>query len=656
MARASAYYPGLDGLRGVAVVMVLLFHSGLGWLSGGFLGVSVFFTLSGYLITALLLAEVEEHHRIDFRTFWGRRLRRLLPASLVVIAAVVIVAPLFASAVEESRIRGDAVFGVLYLSNWRYVQAGMSYEELFASMSPLLHLWSLSIEAQMYLVVPLVVIAGSALGLRRRGLALVFAGGVVGSALVSIVLLDGDRLYYGTDARAAELLIGSLVASLERESWFRRVLSSASKYVRSVIPLGALLAVIVIARMTTAGSQWVYSGGLVAFSLLSAVLVIGAMQPGPLRAVLVWRPLVLTGRVSYGLYLFHWPVFVWLTSDRMNIDGVALFGVQMLVTVAVTGLSYVFLETPIRRRRVLTTSQSTRAAVGVGVLGVLLLPLVFLSPYRTRVQSDQEILTTVAPSRTTLALGSESRTLRIVVLGDSTAKNWARALADVADPNVGVVSAGVIGCPLIPASRVYDRPGASRDASYCPDTIEIIEQYRNQVDVVVIVAGVANQWDFERRDLPGIVKVGSAEYSQVFQQWMDDVHEVLSDVGIPIVIFDAPITRQSDTVLGDEPDAVAAWNAVIAALDEGFVSVGRLPMSQFLSDPDSERGRTERPDGVHLDRAFAADLAGERIIPLLRELYDAIIVAMDDAECRIPHSLDDGRSTLDIERCRSGIR
>lgn len=653
--RSSVHHPGLDGLRGVAVVMVLLFHSGLGWLTGGFLGVSIFFTLSGYLITSLLLTEVEERGRVDYQAFWGRRLRRLLPASLMAISAVVVLTPLLSTAVEESRIRSDAIAGVLYVSNWRYVQAGMSYDELFASMSPLLHLWSLSIEAQMYVIVPLIVVSGAAFGLRRRGLAAVMTAAVGISVFISIFLVDGDRLYYGTDARAAELLVGSLLACLwsgptrhfDRQRNVEKIAANAGQWV----PMVGLVAAIVIAYFTTTSSKWIYSGALGAFALISAVLVIGSMNPGPLRSVLGTKPFVMIGRVSYGLYLYHWPIFVWMTPDRMNIDRVALFAVQVLVTSVVTTISYVFIEAPIRRRRRLVAS--TRRVTGLAVVAAVALPLLLLSSYRTVVETEQEVLATVAPQTIPPNSPTPDESLRIVVLGDSTAENLARAFADVADPQLGVISAGVIGCPLLSVERVHDRPGSTQDATYCPDNLETLRRYLREIDAVVIVAGVANQWDFEQPEIADIVRVGSDQYVASLTQWMNDAQSILAEAGVPVLIFDAPETRLSDTVLGDEQEAVAAWNAVITMFDEQWISVRRVPFSRYLSDPNSDGGRLERPDGVHLDRSFAAELARSTIIPTMRELFVEMRNEMDQTSCRVRDPAQSRSWVFDLGKCRS---
>jgi hypothetical protein len=272
------------------------------------------------------------------------------------------------------------------------------------------------------------------------------------------------------------------------------------------------------------------------------------------------------------------------------------------------------------------------------------------------VEVNQVVLTTVAPMNTTpgdTGVENQNQPLRVVVLGDSTAENVARSFADAADPNLGVISAGVIGCPLLPATRVYDRPGATQDATYCPDNLEVLRQYAFDIDAVVIVGGVANQWDYVPRDSSTIIEVGSTGYRSALTQWMEEAQTILAEAGVPMIIFDAPVTRQSDTVLGDESSAVTAWNEVIAEFDRSWESVRLLPFSRLLSDPNSDAGRLERPDGVHLDRNVASALARKSLIPLLREIYRDVVMQMNDTKCRFLGS--NQKWQLDVNRCRIEI-
>ncbi len=214
--RTLAHVPALDGLRAVAVVGVMLFHGGVSWMPGGFLGVDVFFVLSGYLITTLLLRERVLSGRVDLRAFWNRRLRRLLPALLVLLAGVSVAAPFLGDPAQRAQLRGDGLASLLYVANWRFILTEQSY--FAGTPSPLRHLWSLSVEEQWYVVFPLV--AALALGHLRKRRLQVFTGALAVAALASAGWMahlasgpgDPSRAYYGTDTRAHSLLVGAVLA------------------------------------------------------------------------------------------------------------------------------------------------------------------------------------------------------------------------------------------------------------------------------------------------------------------------------------------------------------------------------------------------------------------------------------------------------------
>ncbi len=301
---------------------MIIFHSGLNWLPGGFLGVSVFFTLSGFLITSLLINECENTGRIDLKAFWGGRLRRLAPASLVVIATVIGLASWLSTSIEAHRIKGDATSAVLYFSYWRFIYSGLSYGELFASPSPLQHLWSLSIEEQLYVIVPVVLAGLFSLGLRRRAIGCVFLVAVAGSTIATMFANSHELIYYGTHTRADELLLGAALACLFGPNIERLARQKAKLWSTTyVLPLIGLVA---LARFSLVDSPWVYFGALTAFAGVSVICLIAAIQAGPVRSILSSSLLVRVGEVSYGLYLIHWPVFVWLNSDRVELNATPL--------------------------------------------------------------------------------------------------------------------------------------------------------------------------------------------------------------------------------------------------------------------------------------------------------------------------------------------
>ncbi len=346
--------PGLDGLRGLAVLGVVLFHAGVPWAVGGYLGVSTFFTLSGFLITSLLLEEWEAAGRIDLRAFWIRRLRRLAPALVLTIGGVAAFAALVARSDQLTSIRGDGLAAMAYVANWRFAWDGQSYNDLFAAPSPLLHTWSLAIEEQFYVLFPLLAVAVLWRARRSRlALPVVVGGLAVASTVVTAARFDAavdpSRLYYGTDTRAAELLAGCLLALALRPG--RRLQGAAG---RGVAALGtvALLAVLVAWATVPQTSGLLYQGGLAVHAILTVAVLLAAVHPGPVRTVLSLRPLRALGLVSYGVYLYHWPVFLWLDPARTGLDGAALLALRSAVTLALAVLSYRLVESPVRYGRI----------------------------------------------------------------------------------------------------------------------------------------------------------------------------------------------------------------------------------------------------------------------------------------------------------------
>lgn len=345
---------GLDGLRGLAVLGVLFFHGGFSWATGGFLGVSLFFTLSGYLITSLLLAERSSTNRIDLNHFWTRRVRRLLPAALVAISAVAIYGWFFASDTQRINLRGDLLGSLFYVANWRFVARGSSYADIQSGQSLVQHFWSLAIEEQFYVLWPLlaaVVLAFWA----RRGLTIVTGVLIVGSVGCCILMWNvfdssTDTIYFSTQTRAAEILIGAALALLLPLGGRRSTSQQDSRALSIVAPLGGLI-LLFLWITTSQSSSWLYNGGFAIHSLLAAVIIAAVVVGGTLCDHLAWKPLVAVGLVSYGLYLYHWPIFAILTEDRVGLGQYGTFIVRMAVTVLITILSYRFLEQPIRRAK-----------------------------------------------------------------------------------------------------------------------------------------------------------------------------------------------------------------------------------------------------------------------------------------------------------------
>ena len=399
-APALPHQRALDGLRGVAVLAVLAYH--LGWLPGGFLGVSLFFTLSGYLITNLLLREGDRSGTIRLSAFWARRARRLLPAALAGITLAILVAVVTGTPDQLRALPGDVVGALAYGANWRFVLAHDSYRAGFAAPSPLLHYWSLAIEEQLYLVVPLLV-AVVTVGTRHRrarlGAALGLAMGISAAATIWLGPGRADRIYFGTDTRMFELLAGALLAVV---LGFPRAGGDHGGRRRVAGALGAAACVSVGALWATThqSDAWLYRGGLWGVSALSCALIVGACWGGRVRRMLGWRLFPPTGRISYGLYVYHWPLFVALDASRTGLHGVSLGAVRLAATLAVALASYHWLEQPIRTRRV-PTGLALRAAAPVAIAALVAAALL-----ANGMAAARSIAPTRA-SRLTLAAGTQ---------------------------------------------------------------------------------------------------------------------------------------------------------------------------------------------------------------------------------------------------------
>ncbi|TDF95405.1 acyltransferase family protein [Paenibacillus piri] len=347
------YMPGLDGLRALAVFAVIVYHLNVGWAPGGLLGVGVFFVLSGYLITDILIAQWKRNGRLDWKDFWLRRVRRLMPALLAMIAAVMVWITLFDRSQLVS-LRGDVLSTLLYVNNWWRIFHEVSYFSSFGPPSPFGHFWSLAVEEQFYLLWPLLLVIGLRFAPRRWWLLGVTLALVLVSALVMALLYepgtDPSRVYYGTDTRAFALLIGAALAII----WPSRKLSvKASAQARLVLDCiggAGLVTIVVMIRLTDQYDSFLYRGGFVLLSVATAVVVAALAHPvSRLGKALGWKPLRWLGVRSYGIYLWHYPVTV-LTSPAVNTGGtdIVLSALQVGVSVILAALSWRFIEEPIR--------------------------------------------------------------------------------------------------------------------------------------------------------------------------------------------------------------------------------------------------------------------------------------------------------------------
>ena len=407
----------LDGLRALAVAGVFLYHANVGWMPGGFLGVDLFFVLSGYLITSLLLHEWSARGAIGLGGFWARRARRLLPAVAVVILFA-LVATLTIARDDLGRTRADALSALVYLTNWHEIAASQSYFNQFGRPSLLQHLWSLAVEEQFYVLWPLLLIVGLR-RLRRGALIALTVSLAVGSCALMWLAYspagDPSRVYYGTDTRAFTLLIGALAAF----AWpLGRTVSRRG--VGALIDVTAVLSlagVVVLFATVRDFDPWLYRGGFLLMAVVSAALIVAVSQPGVLLGrALGCRALRWLGARSYGIYLWHWPIMQ-LTRAHVDVplSGAPLVIAQAAVTIAAAALSYRHLEMPIRtgvaqrrvkgwldrrapRQRLAWVSGAAAAIVTAAGLGFGLPAPIAAAAFRsTATPSAQQVLTSKRP-------------------------------------------------------------------------------------------------------------------------------------------------------------------------------------------------------------------------------------------------------------------
>lgn len=350
---ARRYMPGLDGLRALAVLAVIAYHLNLSWAPGGLLGVCIFFVLSGYLITDILLNQWQSGGGINLKEFWLGRARRLLPALFVMLAGVIAWLSFFDPG-RLSSLWSDVIAAVFYYSNWRLIFHQVSYFASFGPASPLGHLWSLAVEEQFYLFWPLLLWLGlSFISRRRRLIGLIMALAVTSAVAMAVIYqpgLDPSRVYYGTDTRAFALLTGAVLAMVWPSRKMSAEISSRSRLYLDAVGAVALLAVLYMIWQSNQYQTSLYYGGLFLFSIISAVLVAVLAHPAStLGKIFGMQPLRWLGVCSYGIYLWHYPVIV-LTSPAVNTGGldVVLAVEQIMLTILLAAVSWYLIEAPIR--------------------------------------------------------------------------------------------------------------------------------------------------------------------------------------------------------------------------------------------------------------------------------------------------------------------
>jgi peptidoglycan/LPS O-acetylase OafA/YrhL len=646
----------LDGLRAVSVVAVIAYHAhalgagGFGAARGGFLGVELFFVVSGYLITSLLLDEWARFGGISLAQFWVRRARRLLPALATLLVVVLVLAATWRTD-TLARLRTDLPAAVFYVSNWAQVFAKVGYFDAVGAPPLLRHLWSLAVEEQWYLLWPPVFIAlMRAFGGNARRIRLPILAGAVASVVTMQVLYrsgDADRtnlVYLATFTRAGGLLIGAALAT----AWTPWRWPNAGR--RHLVGLDAI-GIVSIAGLTAAvvglsnTSSFVYRGGLTLVSLLSAVAIATVVHPGArwMQAAFTQRWLVAVGKRSYGLYLWHWPAFVLARVDR----GIGRLVLALAASVAASELCYRYVEQPVRHgvlgRWWARLRAGGRWQVRAGLYATV--PVLVLAPFLARVATADDVnlavdrsadvafepavdtATTVAAEVAAAPTTTIPAARRIVLVGDSQAHSLAVNLPAGIERTFAISNGAVEGCGLMDTGRIVSvRPDFTKNLAECQGwQVKWANAARaNRAEIALVVIGA---WDLFDVAVPrGQLVYGSADLDNELQTRLKAGIDALIAAGAQVALLEVACMRPIESPQSPVPllpergdDArVTHLNGLLraaAAADPTHVTFVPGPTA-WCNDPAVASDLSYRWDGVHVYKP-GAKLVFDTIAPAL---------------------------------------
>ena len=641
----------LDGVRGIAILAIMAFHSGVPGLDvGGYFGVDAFFVLSGFLITLILLQEWNRSQAIRLGRFYAGRARRLVPGLLVMLIGVALFVAFVAPPGQYPGFRNDALSVLGYFSNWHFLSTGVNYFARTAAPSLLTHTWSLAIEEQFYLVWPLMVMAvlWPTRRRRNRGLTLLLcvslSGTLASCGWMAHLYRAGatqTRLYYGTDTHAQSILVGCALAVVLTMIKERRGLNSfvpvaESAKARWILSIGGVVAALGLAwQWTHVGNSdpFAYQGGYLVGALLAALVLasVSCAPSGPLAAVLSMRWLRYVGTISYGMYLWYFPVFQYVDGSRTGQTGLTLFAIRVAVDVAIATWSFFLIERPVRRGTFFRLQRSDR------VLEWRSLGVLFMAVTTTAVVVAVTTTGTSAPTRDPVALvdapslaSTGTPVTRVLIVGDSTAitlgfglpptgSSWDTAIDDVGD----------LACGLAIGSLVRDDGNVGPYGARCESDTPVTEQWpaklrgyvaSDKPDVVALLAG---RWEVVDTLYDGRwTNILDPPFRDYIERQLRLAVQIGTSSGAHMVLLTAPCYSSGEQPNGtpwpeDSVARLTAYNDLLyqmAAQYPSRVSVVDLnaivcPGGTFHATLDGVTIRA--PDGIHFPfYVFGAQAAG----------------------------------------------
>ena len=613
-------------------------------MSGGYLGVSVFFTLSGFLITTLLLEEFSLTGKVRIGAFYARRARRLLPASFLCLAGIAV---LYRTGVlpTTTRSRGSLLGALFDVANWVQLRGGQSYADVFTAANPVEHYWSLAIEEQFYLLWPLLFVTIAVWLCSRRISRFAVAAVGLYAACVAVGFLvhagwGSDATYLSTPARAGEVVAGAALAAII----YRRSLPS---WIGAVGLVGAAL--IVVAMITSsANGGWAYNGWLPLFAVLSATVVASSLtESAALTRLLQTSPLVLIGTMSYGIYLYHWPIFIVLSESRTGLSLLSLFVLRLTLTFALAAASFFLVERPIRRSRLSLGPRWMSLSAVAALLAVVMLvdlPPTGISARQQAAHAAAVEIQAPAPKATTPDVadtegvtGTESanaaaqQPLKILMIGDSTALALGQGVIEAAyqDPGTVQFSMDARGaCGLVPSGYFHDDLLTWSSLNLCPATRQqgIDDAANLHPDVIVLFISLSDTWErswdqkatWHTATEPDYAALIRTSYTAYFEEL------VKAGDGRPIVWIRPPVAYTIDgsgnTTI--EASFTNGGQEIVESVVDEMVQkypniVTKLDMRTWFQATDRQSNMALRPDGIHLTVPAAKEVATTWLLPAL---------------------------------------